>query len=123
MSLQQIATQIGHHPSTVSRILKKHRETNDVKDRRRSGRPPCTSERENRALLSHPFANSSVLKREWLPNRRISDRTVRNRLKAAGYRARRPVKRSLLTADHKAARLAWCRARRNWNLASWRKIH
>jgi transposase len=127
MSLRQIGAQVGHHSSTISRILKKHRETNDVIDRKRSGRPRCTSEREDRALLRHvrrhPFAQSNALKRAWLPNRRICDRTVRNRLKAAGLRARRPVRRPLLTPAHKAARLQWCRDRRNWNLASWRKVH
>ena len=38
MSLRQIAQRVGHHHSTVSRIVHKHRLTNDVKDRPRSGR-------------------------------------------------------------------------------------
>ncbi len=49
--------------------------------------------------------------------------TVRNRLHIAGYRARRTVKRPLLTRQHKQERLGWCQARRRWNLANWRKVH
>jgi IS30 family transposase len=33
MSLRQIAQRVGHHHSTVSRIVNKHRLTNDVMDR------------------------------------------------------------------------------------------
>lgn len=127
MSLRQIGRNVGHHYSTISRIVNKKQTTNDVKDLARSGRPPLTSDRENRALgrlvRRTPFANSTVLKSEWLPYRRLSNRTVRNRLKSVGYSARRPVRRILLTNRHKAARMQWCRPRRRWNLRSWRKIH
>lgn len=127
LSYREIARRIGHHFSTVCRIVKKHQQTNAVKDLKRTGRPRCTSRREDAALLRHvrrsPFNNSTQLRHVWLPNRPISTKTVRNRLKAAGYRARRPIKRPLLTPTHKAARLAWCRERQNWNLASWRRIH
>ena len=127
MSLRQIARRLGHHHSTISRIVSKHQTTNSVKDLPRSGRPPVTSAREDRALgrivRRNPFMNSTVLKRQWLPNRVLSSRTLRNRLKRAGYRSRRPVKRPLLTPRHKVERLRWCRARRRWNLASWRRVH
>ena len=127
MSLRQIAHRVGHHHSIVSRIVNKHRLTNDVMDRPRSGRSRITSRREDNALgrlvRRNPFANSTVLKRQWLPHRLLSARTVRNRLKSVGYRSRRPVKRCLLTQAHKAFRLQWCQTRRQWNLASWRKVH
>ena len=72
MSLRQIAQRVGHHNSTFSRIVNKHRLTNDVKDHPRSGRSRIASLRENNALgrldRRNPFANSTVLKRQWLPN-------------------------------------------------------
>lgn len=127
MSMRQIANQLGHHHSSISRLIRKHHETNDVKDRSRTGRPRSTHPREDRSLYRlvrrNPFATSTDLKRAWLPGRRLSLRTVRNRLHSAGYSARRPIKRPLLTRQHKEARLAWCRARRRWNLANWRKVH
>ena len=59
--------------------------TNNVKDLPRSGKPRVTSDRDDRALQClarwMPFAISSVLKQHWLPNKRLSIRTVRSRLK------------------------------------------
>ena len=70
MSLRQIAQRVGHHLSTVSRIVNKHGLTNDVKDRPRSERSRITSRREDNALgwlvTRNPFVNSTVLKRQWL---------------------------------------------------------
>jgi hypothetical protein len=53
----------------------------------------------------------------------MSTRTVRNRLKSAGLKSRRVIKRPLLIYRHRQSRLAWCLARRGWNLRTWRKIH
>ena len=96
---------VCHHHSTVSRIVNKHRLTNDVKDRPRSGRSRITSQREHNSLerlvRRNPFANSNVLRRQWLPHQLLSARTVRNRLKSVGYHSRRHVKRCLLTQAHK----------------------
>jgi IS30 family transposase len=126
MSLRQIAQRVGRRLSTVSRIVNKHRLTNNVKDRPRSERSRITSPREDNALgrlvRRNPFANSTVLKKQWLPHRLLSARTVRNRLKYVGYSSRRPVKRCLLTQAHKACHLQWCQTRRQSNLASWRKV-
>ena len=62
MSLRQIAQRVGHHHSTVSHIVNKHRLTNDVKDRPQSVRPCITSRREDNApgrlVRRNPFANS-----------------------------------------------------------------
>ena len=46
----------------------------------------------------------------------------KNSLESVGYRSRSPVNRCLLTQAHKAFRLQWCQTRRQWNLASWRKV-
>jgi hypothetical protein len=99
-------------------------QTNNVKDLPRSGRPRITSDRDDRALQHlvrrMPFAISPILKQHWLPNRRMSTRTVRNRLKSAGLKSRRVIKRPLLADRHRRSRLAWCLARRCWNLRTWR---
>ena len=50
MSLRQIGQRVGHHHSIVSRIVNKHRLTNDVKDCLRSGRSRDTPRREANAL-------------------------------------------------------------------------
>ena len=106
MSFKAIGRQMGYHYTVVSRLVRKHAQTNNVKDLPRSSRPRVASDRDNRALQRlvrrMPFATSPVLKQHWLPNRRLSTTTVRNRLKSAGLESRRVIKRLLL---------AWCLAR------------
>jgi hypothetical protein len=91
-------------------------ENNNVKDLPRSGRPQVTSDRDDRALQRlvgrMPFATSPILKQHWLPNKRLSTKTVRNRLESAGLKSRRVIKRPLLVDRHRRTRLAWCLARR-----------
>ena len=127
MSVKAIGCKMGYHYTVVSRLVRKHTQTNYVKDLLRSGRPRVTSDHDDRTLQRMvrwmPFANSPVLKQHWLPNRRLSTRTVRNRLKSAGLKSRRVIKRPLLADRHRRSRLAWCLARRGWNLRTWRKIH
>ena len=120
MSFKVIGRQMGYHYSVVSRLVRKHTQTNNVKDLSRSGRPRVTSDRDYRALQRlvrrMPFATSPVLKQHLLPNKRLSTRTVRNRLKSAGLKSRRVIKRSLLADRYRRSRSAWCLARRGWNL-------
>ena len=56
----------GYHYTVVSRLVRKHTQTNNVKDLPRYGRPRVTSDRDNRALQRlvrrMPFATSPVLK-------------------------------------------------------------
>ena len=127
LSCREIARQIDRHHSVVTRLVQKFQATNDVRDRPRTGRPRKTTRREDASLLRlvrrNPFMNSTILRSQWLPGRAISTRTIRNRLKTAGYRARRPIRRPLLTPVNRRARLQWARQRQRWNLASWRRVH
>jgi hypothetical protein len=70
---------MDYHYTVVGRLVRKHTQTNNVKDLPRSGRPQVTSDRDHRALQRlvrrMPFATSPVLKQHWLPNRRLSTRT------------------------------------------------
>ena len=115
MSFKAIGRQMGYHYAVVSRLMRKHTQTNNVKDLPRSGRPQVTSDRDDRALQHlvrrMTFATSPVLKQHWMLNIRLSTRTVRNRLKSAGLKSRRVIKRPLLADLHRRTRLAWCLAR------------
>ena len=51
MSCRAIARQLGYQHSVITRLVQKNAQTNDVKDRARSGRPKVTSVREDRALF------------------------------------------------------------------------
>jgi transposase len=115
MSFKAIGRQMGYHYTVVSRLLGKHTHTNNVKDLPRSSRPRVTSDRDDRALQRLvrriPFTTSPVLKQHWLSNRRLSTRTVRNRLKSEGLKSRRVIKRPFLENRHRRTHLAWCLAR------------
>jgi hypothetical protein len=39
------------------------------------------------------------------------------------FRARRPIKRPLLTIRHKTVRLQWTRDHMRWNIRSWQRVH
>ena len=115
MSFKAIGRQMGYHYSVVvSRLARKHTQTNNVKDLPRSARPRVTFDRDDRALQRlvrrMSIATSPVLKQHWLPNRHLSTRTVRNRLKSAGLKSRRVNKRPLLADKHRRSHLAWCLA-------------
>ena len=104
--LQSFWTSAGLPLYCSQPLVRKHTQTNNVKDLPRSGRPRVTSDRDDRALQRlvrrMSFATSPVLKQHWL---------------------RRVIKRPLLVDRHRRPRLAWCLARRGWNLRTWRKIH
>lgn len=127
MSCRAIGANLNFHHTTISRLINKHRDTGEVKDRPRTGRPRKTTAREDRLVArlarAQPILNSRVLRQRWMINARVSTSTVRRRLRAAGLRACRPVRRPFLTARHMQERLTWSRARIHWNLRSWRRIH
>jgi hypothetical protein len=117
MSFKAIGRHMGYHYAVASRLVRKHTHTNNMKDLPRSGRPRVTSDRDDRALQRlfrrMPFATSPALKQNWLSNRRLSTRTVRNRLKSEGLKSRRVIKRPLLADRH----------RRTRKLSSRRRFH
>ena len=50
MSFKAIECQMGYHYTVVSRLVRKHTQTNNVKDLPRSGRPRVTSDGDDREL-------------------------------------------------------------------------
>ena len=50
VSFKAIGRQMGYYYTIVSRLVRKHTHTNNVKDVPRSGRPRVTSDRDDRAL-------------------------------------------------------------------------
>jgi hypothetical protein len=50
MSFKAIGRQMVYHYTVVNRLVRKHTQTNNVKDLPRSGRPRVTSNRDDRAL-------------------------------------------------------------------------
>jgi hypothetical protein len=50
MSFKSIGRQMGYHYTVVSRLVRKHTQTNNAKDLPRSGKQRVTSDRDDMAL-------------------------------------------------------------------------
>lgn len=127
MPQNRVAQLFGVSLSTIKRLRRRFQETGDVKDRPRSGRPRVTTGQDDlyirMAALRNRRLNASQLQMRMRARHvNISDQTVRNRLHAAGLRARKPARKPLLTANHRAHRLQWCRAHRGWNFQNWNQV-
>ena len=101
-----ITRQIGINQSRVSRLIAKYRQTNDVTDRPRPGRPRLSSTADDRVLVRSvvrdPKAPCSKLRQQWQNlNVQASTRTVNRRLNKAGLKARRPRRRTFLALGHR----------------------
>ena len=75
MSFKAIGRQMGYHYTVVSLLVKKHTQTNNVKDLARSGRPQVASDDDDRALKrlvrrchsqTVPFSNNTGCQQEQL---------------------------------------------------------
>lgn len=123
-SLREISRIVGVSKSSVDRIIK-----NDIGSKRK-GRcgpkakaSPETIQRLIRESETHPRHTSTEL-RNYLASLgvQVTSRTVRGYLLKAGRRARRPIKKQLLTARMKQKRLAWAETYKEWTKEDWRKV-
>jgi hypothetical protein len=111
---------------TTYRLLVRVRATGTTSDRR--GRPRETTLRQDRHItLIHvrnrfAIAVDTARRTPGIRNNRISDQTVRNRLRQSGLRSRRPLKGMELKRQHRIARLQWARAHLRWRRNTWQNI-
>ena len=127
---QQVARHFGVHVSTIERLVRRLRETGRVADRLRSGRPRMTSQRQDRTIRlahlrnRHLTATETAVNTVGSHNRRIHPKTVRNRLREFGLRARRPNVGLPLNRARCARRMAWVTAQapRRFPMRQWRRV-
>ena len=104
---QQVALQFGVNVSTIERLVRRLRDTGRVADR-----PRVTTSRQDRAIHlahlrnRHVTATETALTTVGNHNRHIHPKTVRNRLREFGLRARRPYIGFPLTRAHRKSRMA-----------------
>ena len=120
MTQTEIANRFNCSRLKIYRLLVRVRATGTTSDRRRSGRPRETTLRQDRHITLIHLRNRFVTavdtarRTPGIRNNRISDQTVRNRLRQSGLRWRRP--------RHRIARLQWARARLRWRRKTWQNI-
>lgn len=125
-SQRAVARRMNVHQSTISRLWERYRRQNSVADAPRSGRPRATTAAQDRYIrvhhLRHRTATATSTARQIPGLRRLSAQTVRNRLREAGLRARRPYFGPVLRQQHRRHRVQWCTNVQAWNLPNWRRI-
>ncbi|GFW96725.1 HTH_Tnp_Tc3_2 domain-containing protein [Trichonephila clavipes] len=52
----------------------------------------------------------------------VTMRTIQRKIIDMGFRSRGPTRVPLLTARHKALRLAWARQHRHWTVDDWKHV-
>ena len=127
---RQVAMQFGVNVSTIERLVRRLRETGRLADRPRTGRPRVTTRRQDRAIRLAHLRNRYVTVTETSNNtignhnRHIHPKTVRNRLREAGLRCRRPCVGLPLTRPRRARRMAWLAAHapRIFPMRQWRQV-
>jgi DNA-directed RNA polymerase I, II, and III subunit RPABC1 len=113
---QQVALQFGVNVSTIERLVRRLRDTRRVADRPRRGRPRVMTPRQDMAIQlahlrnHHVTATETALITVGNHNLHIHPKTVRNRLREFGLRARRPYIGFPLTRAHRKSHMAWLAA-------------
>ena len=110
----------------ISKILRPNRETGRPHQRKRGGSMKISTPRKDRQLLrmvrTNRFTSAPRLRMQMVRQfgRRMSVRTIRRRLLAAGYWSRRPARCARLALEHRRRRHEWGRRHRVWDLRQWR---
>ena len=109
----------------IVRLMQRFRQTGNVTDRPRAGRPCKTKLREDRLIYrrarQRPFSTAGAIRGNLALGGHISPSTVIRRLHHQGMRARRSIKRPQLTLRHRHARFDWSDDHLGWTIRTWRQ--
>ena len=121
-----VARQFGVHRNTEDALWRRYQQFGTTRDRPRSGRPRVRSNRQDmyiRVVHLRDRLRAATLTARSIPGlRRISPRTVRNRLHARGIQLRRPAIRPVLQQRHRVARFTWCRRHILFTQQDWARV-
>ena len=117
-SHREIGHQLGIPNSTVSAFLNRFDERENYQNKERPGRPRKTSISGNRYLARSAESDTRqpLAQLRVDTNINVSNQTIRRRLREAGIRKWKAVKRPLLTVKHAKQRLNWAREHRHWSV-------
>ena len=121
----EVARILGVSQGCISKILWCIQETGRPHQRKCGGSMKISTPREDCQLFqmvrTNPFISAPHLRIQMIRRlgRRMSVRTIRRRLLAAGYWSRRPARCHRLTLEHRRRRREWGRRHGVWDLRQW----
>jgi transposase len=127
-SIRHVSRDLRVSPSVIQRLWNRFLETGQYVRRAAQGRNRKTTQNQDRFLVLSSLRKRTATARDLLNELRrahgieISDQTVRNRLKEANLKPRRPVHAPRLTQHHKAARMRFALDHRDWQLRHWTPV-
>jgi len=122
LGVKAVAKEVKCAKNTVQYWLKRWKDSKDLTDAKRTGRPRSTTEKVDQRIVD--LANNEkvttthniqrVLKRQ---NVQISQETIRRRLKECGAKFSLPISKPLLTERHRQKRFQWAQSMNDmdWN--------
>jgi transposase len=126
LGYKRIAKQIGINPSTVRNVVKRYKKRGHVLDTPRTGRPSKITKEVrslvNSVTLDNPRASLNQLTKLVRPDLDIGRSTVDKVIKELGFKLIVPRKKPWFRKDQQRKRLEWCKLRKAWGKAKWRKV-
>ena len=126
MTQKEIAQTLNISRRSVQYIIKKFKETGQVADRERSGRPRILSKRMERRVVrisqGTPMWTARRVRQESNLTDVVSINTVKRTLRRHGLFGRVAVRKPFLSLRHRNNRFMWCSQRLNWPVDKWEKV-
>ena len=119
-SFTETARLVGRSKSVVCRVVKRFNDENSLANKKSSGRPAGTNKREDRSIV-RMATKGQLLSARKLANKFkeetgkvISHKTVIRRLEEAGFKARIPARKPLISLKNRRQRLEFAKEHHVW---------